>query len=110
MKKGLLLSLCMIYFGSIAQQYDPMMPAYFMKKPVAKESAKVKQKTYYQVNQIFLGEHDRRAIVNGEIVRKGDWIRSARVVAIEKDKVLLKQSGKILTLHIEDKIPRVRTN
>lgn len=110
MNKFMVLCLCFVCLEGLAQQYDPMMPAYLMKKPVNKESVKVRQKTYYEVNQILMSKKDRLAIVNGRIVRKGDWIQSAQVIAIEKDRVLLNKSGKVLTLLIEKRMPKVRTN
>lgn len=48
---------------------------------------------------VRISEQDRSAILNGKVVRAGDWIKDARVISIETDAVVIE--------HLDDQI-RIR--
>lgn len=54
--------------------------------------------TSYELSSVLIRAEDRIAVINGERVRVGDSIGSARVTAIESDHVTLNVNGKIETL------------
>ncbi|HDZ87371.1 MAG TPA: hypothetical protein ENH38_01975 [Nitrospirae bacterium] len=54
------------------------------------------------VNFIFIGENDKRAVINDQIVREGDKINGGKVARIKKDGVALIINGVIKWIKLEE--------
>jgi len=51
---------------------------------------------------ILVGEDDRRAVINGRIVREGDVVNGARVAEIRRDGVALRINGILQWIKMEE--------
>jgi MSHA biogenesis protein MshK len=81
-----------VAFGVVTSvSADPMKPPGF---GVSAGKASDKRASSYQVFQILHGEQRKIALVNGNWVSVGDSVAGARVVAINKDAVILTVAGK----------------
>jgi hypothetical protein len=54
----------------------------------------------YELNSVLIRSADRVAVINGQRVRAGDRVGTARVAAIESDHVTLNVNGKIERLEL----------
>ena len=79
---------------------DPMEPPEYL---VAAQSARINAPGVLDL-QLILIQGDRKvAVINKEMVREGGVILDAIVVAIEKEKVIVKQRDKIVDLQLHSK-------
>jgi hypothetical protein len=65
---------------------------------IPKEKTPLPQLT---LNGLFCSEYDSWAMINNEVVKKGDYIAGARVVAISSSEVILDFEGEKITLVLE---------
>ena len=57
-------------------------------------------KAELELSALVSGEISKIAVINGEIVREGDWIQLQRVNRIDKDSVLMSDGKRSYTLHL----------
>ena len=79
---------------------DPTMPAY-LRKPAPKKVIKAKPRKPQKplsVSSILVSPDRSVAIINNKVVTRGDVVDNARVVDIQRNKVVVKRNGKSLTL------------
>lgn len=104
-------ALCLMCFLSIdnwSNEFDPMAPPGFFKEVKKSKNKTVKAKTRYVLNQIMVGPNGNRAMINDQVVTSGSYVKSAKVIKVESNKVVLVQSGKRIVLVLEQAVPKVR--
>ena len=119
--KLLILSLsCLLPTHSVLAEFsDPMRPpAYALEKfrlqkiknlpPVIKKIAKPLKKNTWVLNSILYSSHRQHAIINNQLVKKGESIQGAKLVRLTVDSVRLLLKGKVIDLKIYD--AKVRAN
>jgi hypothetical protein len=92
-----------------ADQYDPMAPPGYgntTKNSTIKKM--VENKTYYNLRQIVISDNGNRAVINGYLVKEGEYINSARVMKIEVNKVTLSKAGKVSVIKLNNPVKKVR--
>jgi len=60
---------------------------------------------------VYLSSHRREAIVNGKVLKVGDWVGGAQVEKIESKKIVVRRNGQQRTLSLRPSIintPRSR--
>jgi len=77
--------------------YDPFRPAI---KAVVEPTDNSKKDLKWVLSGIIYNERSPMAVINGRMVRTGDVINDARVVAIEPKSVLLERDGQHITLKV----------
>lgn len=86
------------------EQVDPMRPdeqAETTKSGVGTDSkavTKAPTSISWWLQSIQIGEGERSATINGRLLKIGDKIGSARLIAIEHDRVKLRRGGKQIKL------------
>ncbi len=71
--------------------------------------ASIDKKIYeYKLSQIYTSRKNRRAIVNGQNVKMGDWIENAQVIAIKANSVNLLIDGSIREIAIVPSIKQYK--
>lgn len=73
---------------------DPTRPP----KPAVADAAVAPNPAQWQLSLVRVSDDDRRAVVNGKLVREGDQVGSARVLRIESSHVVLKQAGRAIRI------------
>ena len=76
---------------------DPTRPADYSVARIVRQSVP-KQRAEFNVNAIRISEVDRSAIVNGSLVRVGDYVGVAKVKEINNVEVVLVYERKLITL------------
>ncbi len=107
----LIIVLCIVCFFTShtwSNQFDPMAPPGFAKGVKKSQKKTVKTRTRYILSQIMVRPNGNQAMINDEIVTTGSYVKSARVVKVEPNKVVLDQSGKRIVLVLEYGVPKVR--
>lgn len=66
-----------------------------------------KPETRYQLQQIRIADNGSSAVVNGELVREGDTVGSAKVLSISANEVVLKIKQKQRVLSLINKTKRL---
>ena len=66
-----------------------------------------KPETRYQLQQIRVTDNGASAVVNGELVREGDIVGSAKVISISANEVVLKIKQKQRVLSLINKTKRL---
>jgi len=85
---------------------DPTRPAYL---PSGKGKAgKTKHKKKRLLTAIFLKQGNRRAIINDRLYRTGDVFSGKKIISINENKVLLKNSNGISQLTLIKPIKKVK--
>jgi MSHA biogenesis protein MshK len=56
----------------------------------------------WNLTGVRISGHDRSAILNGRVVRAGDWIEGARVIDIETDAVLIEHHDDRVRIRLLD--------
>jgi len=94
-----------ISFSAMAtERVDPMRPddqAGTTKNGIGTSSkavTKAKSAINWWLQSIQIGEGERSATINGRLLKIGDKIGGARLIAIEHDRVKLRKRGKQITL------------
>ncbi|MBT3206169.1 MAG: hypothetical protein HOM14_05455 [Gammaproteobacteria bacterium] len=120
MKYLLILISCLISIHSVgAAFYDPMRPpAYALKKfrlqklknspSAVKRQIKPKkavEQLAFELNSILYSSNRQHAIINNQLVKKGDIINGAKLVGLKPDGVRLLSKGKFIDLKIFDSQP-----
>ena len=107
MKLFLLLSAVV---ASSAWAFDPMAPPGFQQKPVGTVVTKkaAKKSPQYVLRQGVIRNDNKSAVINGYVLNEGDYIKGAKVVKIEANKVILEISKKQKILQLKPNIARVR--
>lgn len=112
MKFWLLLIISLILTQSVRAEFnDPMRPpAYALKKfslqkiknkeLAINKSAKPLKKDVWVLNSILYSSHRQHAIINNQLVKKGDMIKGAKLVRLKPDSVRLLSKGKAIDLKI----------
>lgn len=100
-----LILLLVISLSAMAiEQVDPMRPddqAETTKNGVgtgSKAVTKAPTSISWWLQSIQIGERERSATINGRLLKIGDKIGSARLIAIEHDQVKLRRGGKQIKL------------
>ncbi len=75
---------------------DPTRPPAYTAPPAA---AGAKGRAF-RLSAVFLGPGRPRAVINGRTVRVGEQVDGARVIAIERHRVVLARNGGRLTLRL----------
>ena len=113
MKKRLTgIALIMVMNIAQAQFYDPMKPpAYALRKmklekqklnPAPPSTAATKSAAApWVLSSILFSANRQSAIINDQLVKRGDNIKGARVIEVEKDRVRLNKKGKIIMLKLD---------
>ena len=85
---------------------DPTRPANMS----APRNTSMDQKIIYEykLSQIYTSRKNRRAIVNGQNVKMGDWIENAQVIAIKANSVNLLIDGSIREIAIVPSIKQYK--
>ena len=85
---------------------DPTRPANMS----APRNTSMDQKIIYEykLSQIYTSRKNRRAIVNGQNVKMGDWIQNAQVIAIKANSVNLLIDGSIREIAIVPSIKQYK--
>lgn len=93
-------------FAADSSLTDPTRPA-SMSVP---RHAGIEQKVIYEykLSQIYTSRKNRRAIVNGQNVKMGDWIENAQVIAIKANSVNLLIDGSIREIAIVPSIKQYK--
>ena len=78
--------LAFIEVASAAEFADPTRPTYVQSDDAA-QAANVRKK--YRLSSILVGEQRKLAVINGQRVREGDRVGSAKVKRISKSSVTL---------------------
>jgi peroxiredoxin len=58
------------------------------------------------VSQIYIGQKNKLAIINGQKVQQGDRVDGAEVLAIKSDRVKLRINGKLTEITIMPSIKK----
>ncbi|MCW8824953.1 MAG: hypothetical protein OQK78_00875 [Gammaproteobacteria bacterium] len=100
--------LCMLlaipFSADAAEQVDPMRPddQSIVKSTNTGSGAKAATKSSPQISlwiqSIQIGEDERSANISGKLVKVGDKIRGAQVIAIEHNQVRLRRGGELIKL------------
>src|SRR2546425_12876802 len=98
---GLLLSSGVAY----AAFHDPTQPYTFVEKSNDKSA-----EGPLVLQAIFISQHQRIAVVNGELLKIGDVIQDNRLVTIESNFVILDNAGEKTFLHLIDPVKRAVLN
>jgi hypothetical protein len=81
--------------SSYAVMRDPTMPPYY------KGSSAVSHgDNSFNVSSIIYGNGRKVAIINGSIIREGELLKGATVLAITSNTVTLKKGKKTMALHL----------
>ena len=92
----------------VAVQYDPMAPPGYG-KVVGNKSIQVKKtKQRYYLRQILVKESGNSAVINGYLVKEGEYVNRAKVIKIETNKVTLSKAGKLSVIRLNDPVKKVR--
>ena len=93
-------------FAADSSLTDPTRPA-SMSVP---RNTGIEQKIIYEykLSQIYTSRKNRRAIVNGQNVKMGDWIENAQVIAIKANSVNLLIDGSIREIAIVPSIKQYK--
>lgn len=96
-----------------AEFLDPMRPpAFALEKfrqekirtaPIQSAVARPQQKTTWVLSSILYSSQRQHAIINNQLVRKGDVILGAKLLRLRPDGVRLMVKGKIVDLTLYDK-------
>jgi hypothetical protein len=82
---------------------DPTMPYDYDATPVQViEFTEPRDGIKWNLTGIRISEQDRSAILNGRVVRAGDWIEGAQVIDIETDAVLIEQHNDRFRIRLLD--------
>jgi MSHA biogenesis protein MshK len=73
--------------------------------PVSSQA--LKPEIHYQLQQIRITDNGASAVVNGELVREGDIVGSAKVISISANEVVLKVKQKQQVLSLINKTKRL---
>ena len=124
MKYWLILISCLISTHSVrAEFYDPMRPpAYALKKfrlqkiknlpSAVKRQVKPKKavkQLVFELHSILYSSHRQHAIINNQLLKKGDIINGAKLVSLKPDSVRLLSKGKFIDLKIFDSQPNFKS-
>ncbi|MCK5662609.1 MAG: hypothetical protein KAI17_03935, partial [Thiotrichaceae bacterium] len=114
MKYGLILISILMSIQIVHAEFnDPMRPpAFALNKfrlqnlkdlpPVIKKPVKPVKLTVFELNSILYSADRQHAIINNQLVKKGDVIDGAKLVRLQPDSVRLLSKGKIIDLKIYD--------
>lgn len=102
-----------------AEIRDPMKPpAYALNKMRLEKLAKMptrspapvrtQQEPRWVLTSILYSDQRQHAIINERVVRKGDVIKGARVIALRPDRVKLRLNEQIMELHLREPVPSIR--
>ena len=95
-----------------AQFHDPMQPpAYALRKmeqerrkqnpaPIKAVGEKVTRSPWV-LSSILFSPQRQSAIINDQLVKRGDLVGGAKIIKVSKDRVRLKQKGKIIELKLD---------
>lgn len=90
-------------------QFDPMAPpgygAVIEEKKIVRKTVR---KYHYNLRQVVISDKGSRAVINGYVLKEGEYINKARVVKIEENKVTLSKSGKLSVIKLNRPISNVR--
>ncbi len=97
--------------SAVAEFNDPMRPPAYaleklrlakLKNKVAVISPPVKpvKKESWVLNSILFSSQRQHAIINNKLVKKGDTISGAKLIALNPDSVQLLSKGKVIKLRI----------
>lgn len=106
----LLLMLMIVAFSSrvMPSQYDPMAPPGYGNVISEKPKKIEKRKEHYHLRQILVRENGNRAVINGYVLKEGEYINRAKIISIETNKVTLSKAGKISVIKLHDPVKKVR--
>ncbi|GGI85112.1 hypothetical protein [Legionella impletisoli] len=62
-----------------------------------------KKNQSYNLQSVIIGKSRRMALINDKFVTVGDVVGDAKVVAIERNSVVLSESGRRLTIYLFDR-------
>ena len=86
--------------------HDPTRPAISVQQIGGDKQGGGDKKTIvagYEVQSIIIGNARRLALVNNKFVSIGDTVGGAKVVAIDRNSVVLSESGRKLTIYLFDR-------
>lgn len=92
----------------MAVQYDPMAPPGYGAVIGNKPAQVKKTKQRYYLRQILEKESGNSAVINGYLVKEGEYVNRAKVIKIETNKVTLSKAGKLLVIRLNDPVKKVR--
>ena len=101
---GVLLAISLSFSAMALERVDPMRPddqAETTKNGIGTDSkavTKAPPPVDWWLQSIQIGERERSATINGRLLKIGDKIGSARLIAIEHDQVKLRRGGKQIKL------------
>ena len=61
-----------------------------------------------RVEAILIASERRVVIVNGQLLRTGDWVEGAQIAEIQADRVTFRRNGRSFTAHLSRAAMRVR--
>jgi len=94
---SLSLSLLWIYSAEANVLDDPTRPPGY---PRYQTSGKIKQGPSWRVNAIYIGANEKKAMINGKILRTGETINGAKVTQILPSEVQLRKNRKSIVLQL----------
>lgn len=98
----LLLPALMCVCISVRALTDPTRPYGYGEKPEFVEVEIPEESTDWHLNGIRIEGENRRAILNGMMVREGEMIEKARVLTINQTSIVLEQGDKHLVIKMLD--------
>lgn len=119
--KRLLICLVMLLASPsiLAEFKDPMQPPEYALNKMRAERLKqmsidkpvqpsVKKEQVWVLSSILYSEDRKHAIINDKLVRKGDFIKGARVVRLQPDSVQLVAKGKTIELNLRSRYKSIK--
>jgi len=82
-------------FAQTNLAHDPTKPALLINTVAGKSDI-----SEYKLQSIVIGKTRRLALINDKLVSTGDTVGSAKVVAIDRNSVILSESGRKLTIYL----------
>jgi len=98
----LLVLVLMCAYASAWALTDPTRPYGYGEKPEFVEVEIPEESTEWHLNGIRIVGENRRAILNGMMVREGEMVENARVLTINQTSIVLEQGDKHLVIKMLD--------
>jgi len=73
-------------------------------KKARKNRIKKRKPIHYTLQQTLVSEFRKTAVVNGEVVMVGDFVRGAKIIKIDSDSVVMLVSGIPKTLYLTSRL------
>ncbi len=95
-----------------AQFYDPMQPPAYALRKLEQEKRKLNPapskavgtkttRSPWVLSSILFSPQRQSAIINDQLVKRGDLVAGAKIIKVSKDRVRLNKKGKIIELKLD---------